>query len=277
MKTWLITGCSSGLGRSLAEAVLATGDNAVVTSRDAQRVRDLVDVHPQAALACALDVKDKASIARAVAQAQERFGAVDVLVNNAGYGYRGAIEEASEDEIADEFDTNLFGAIGMMQAVLPGMRERRSGTIVNISSIAAEIAMPGSGFYSATKRALEGVTEALRREVAPLGIRTLVVEPGAFRTDFAGRSLKGSANEIADYAETVGPRRKQNDDTDGTQPGDPERAARAIIEVLERDELPERLLLGSDAVRIVRRRVQERLDEIDAWKTVSEGTDFRDK
>jgi len=274
MTTWLITGCSSGLGRHLAQSVLAAGFNAVVTARSAAAVQDIATSCSKAALAVALDVTDKEAVARVVRLAEERFGAVDVLVNNAGYGYRAAIEEGDDDDVSDLFAANFFGAVAMIKAVLPGMRARRQGTIVNISSIAARLAMPGSGYYSATKFALEGLSDALRREVAPLGIKVLIVEPGAFRTDFAGRSLQGVANVISDYAATVGPRRKENDKTHGTQPGDPEKAARTIIDVVGGQRLPVRLLLGSDAIKIVGAEVEAQRKEIADWEAVSVSTDF---
>lgn len=274
MTTWFITGCSTGLGRALAQAVLEAGFNAVVTARDPASVQDIAAAHPETALVTALDVTDKASITAAVGLAQDRFGAIDVLVNNAGYGYRAAVEEGEEEQVDRLFATNFFGAVAIIKAVLPGMRARGSGTIVNVSSIAARLAMPGSAYYSATKFALEGVTDALRREMEPLGIRVLIVEPGAFRTDFAGRSLQGGKTKIADYDKTAGPRRKENDQTHGTQPGDPERAAQVLIDVLARDTLPVRLLLGSDAVEIVGKEVERQLQEIRDWTDVSASTDF---
>lgn len=274
MTTWLITGCSTGLGRNLAQAVLEAGFNAVVTARNPETVQNIVAAYPETALAAALDVTDKSAVARVVAQAEERFGSIDVLVNNAGYGYRAAVEEGEDQQIADLFATNFFGALSMIKAVLPGMRARHTGTIVNITSIAAQLAMPGSAYYSATKFALEGLSDALRRECDPLGIRVLIVEPGAFRTDFAGRSLQGVATEIGDYKETAGPRRKENDKTDGTQPGDPARAAQILIEVIGGEKLPVRLLLGSDAVQIVSTEVAAHLEEIKEWTHVSIRTDF---
>ncbi|MET0423806.1 MAG: oxidoreductase, partial [Actinoplanes sp.] len=248
MSTWLITGCSTGLGRALAGAVLAGGDNVVVTARDAGAVQDLAKEYPETALAVALDVTDPGQVTASVQQAVERFGAVDVLVNNAGYGYRAAVEEGEDDAVQKMFATNVFGAVSMIQAVLPAMRERRAGTIVNISSIGAQMCPAGSGFYSATKAALEGITGALRKEVQPLGITAFSVEPGGFRTDFAGRSLAQSAVPIADYADTAGKRRKENDTMDGNQPGDPAKAAAAIIQVVGSPQPPEMLLLGTDAV-----------------------------
>lgn len=273
-RTWLITGCSTGLGRALAEALIERGEWVFATARDPDQLSDIVDSHLNAT-ALKLDVTSPEDVAAAV-ETVERAGGIDVLVNNAGYGYRAAIEEGEDARVADLFATNLFGAVSMIKAVLPGMRARRKGTIVNVTSIAARLAMPGSGYYSATKFALEGVSDALRREVEPLGIRVLMVEPGAFRTDFAGRSLVGTANPIADYAETAGPRRKENDRSHGTQPGDPARAAQVLIEVIQGETMPARLLLGSDAVRIVGGEVETQLREIDAWKAVSARTDFPD-
>lgn len=274
MKTWLITGCSSGLGRNLAHAVLDAGFNAVVTARNPASVEDIVAAHPETALAAALDVTDRDAVESVVRLAEARFGSIDVLVNNAGHGYRAAVEEGEDDQVTELFATNFFGAVAMIKAVLPGMRARRSGAIVNITSIAARLAMPGSAYYSATKFALEGLSDALRREVEPLGIKVLIVEPGAFRTDFAGRSLHGAMTAIADYDGTAGPRRKENDRTDGTQPGDPARAAQVLIEVIGGGTLPVRLLLGSDAVQIVGEETAAQLKEIGDWTRVSIRTDF---
>ncbi|MET0416489.1 MAG: oxidoreductase [Actinoplanes sp.] len=275
-RTWLITGCSTGLGRSLAEAVLARGDNAVVTARDAAKVEDLAKAHPETALALPLDVTDAAQIADAVRQASERFGGVDVLVNNAGYGYRAAVEEGADADVRRLFDTNFFGAVDMIKAVLPGMRERRRGAILNISSIGAQVCPPGSGYYSASKAALEGMSGSLRREVAPLGITVTAVEPGGFRTDFAGRSLTQSAEAIGDYADTAGPRRKENDKVHGTQPGDPAKAADALIAVVESPDPPALLLLGSDAVQAFDSVREQERTELEAWRGLSLGTDYTD-
>ncbi len=274
MTTWLITGCSSGLGRDLAMAVLKSGLNAVVTARDISTVQDLVAQYPDTGLAAALDVTDAEQVRSVVHDAEERFGGVDVLVNNAGYGYRAAIEEGDEAEVAGLFATNVFGTVATIKAVLPGMRARRSGCIVNLSSIAGRLAAPGSGYYSASKFAVEGLSDALRKEVGPLGIRVMVVEPGAFRTEFAGRSLKQAAANIADYAQTAGPRRKENDQMHGTQPGDPARAARVLIDTVQNGQVPFRLLLGSDAVRIVGAEADAQRQEFEAWKAVSASTDF---
>lgn len=274
MTTWFITGCSSGLGHSLATAVLEAGFNAVVTARDAAKVASFEQAFPDRALAVALDLTDPASMTDAVTKATARFGQVDVLVNNAGYGYRAAVEEGDEQDVADLFATHVFGPVALMKAVLPGMRERRQGSIITFSSIGAQAYNPGSAFYSAAKMAGEGITLTLKAEVEPLGIGVMVIEPGAFRTDFAGRSLKGARVDIDDYTDTVGPRRKANDRTDGTQPGDPERAARLIVETVAKPKLPNRLLLGSDAVTIVRKALKAQLDEIDVAEAASRSTDF---
>src|ERR1700722_11354606 len=199
MPTWFITGCSTGLGRALAAAVLDRGDNAVVTARDAAAVRDLAGQYPGTALALSLDVTDGAQVVSAARAAEERFGGIDVLVNNAGYGYRAAVEEGDDADVKQLFATNFFGPVTLIKAVLPGMRARRSGAIVNISSIGARRTPEGSGYYSATKAALEGLSGSLRKELAPLGITVMAVEPGAFRTDFSGRSLAQSGTVIADY------------------------------------------------------------------------------
>ncbi|GAA1307610.1 short-chain dehydrogenase/reductase [Planotetraspora silvatica] len=277
MSTWLITGCSTGLGRALAEAVLARGDNAVVTARDVSRVQDLAAAHPETALALTLDVTEQPQVEEVVRRAEERFGAVDVLVNNAGYGYRAAVEEGDDADVRRLFATNFFGAVAMIKAVLPGMRARRSGAIVNISSIGARMTPAGSGYYAAAKAALEGMTGSLRKELAPLGITALAVEPGAFRTDFAGRSLTQSAEAIADYAETAGRRRKENDTVHGTQPGDPAKAAQAIIIAVRSPEPPALLLLGADAVDTFRGVLDADRASVDAWAHVSAGTDIDER
>ncbi|WP_375431077.1 oxidoreductase [uncultured Friedmanniella sp.] len=274
MATWLITGCSTGLGRAFAEAVLAHGDNVVVTARDAATVQDLVDSHPETALALALDVTDDAQVTAVVAAAEERFSRVDVLVNNAGYGYRAAVEEGEDGPVAQLVDTHVFGTVRTTKAVLPGMRARRSGTIVNLSSIGARISPPGSGYYAAVKAAIEALTLSLRQEVAPLGITAMVVEPGGFRTDFAGRSLMQAAEPIADYADTAGRRRKEHDTGHGTQAGDPAKAAAALIKAVESDEPPFMLLLGHDASDGFRAALDALRSEVDAWESVSRSTDF---
>jgi NAD(P)-dependent dehydrogenase (short-subunit alcohol dehydrogenase family) len=276
MSTWLITGCSTGLGRSLAEAVLDHGDNVIVTARDATRVADVAKAYPDTALALSLDVTDDSQVTEAVRQAEARFGAVDVLVNNAGYGYRAAVEEGDDADVRKLFATNFFGTVAMIKAVLPGMRARRHGAIVNISSIGARIRPPGSGYYAAAKSAVEGMSGSLRKELRPLGIAVMAVEPGAFRTDFAGRSLTQSAAAIADYADTAGRRRKEHDTTDGTQPGDPAKAAQAIITAVAATTPPAMLLLGTDALSQVGEVLNAEQAELAAWREVSAGTDFTD-
>ncbi|HLM22487.1 MAG TPA: oxidoreductase [Propionibacteriaceae bacterium] len=274
MSTWLITGCSTGLGRALAEAVIAADHNAVVTARDVGNVADLAADNTDRVLPLPLDVTDTAQITNAVSQAEEKFGGVDVLVNNAGYGYRAAVEEGDDSDIRTLFETQFFGAVGMIKAVLPGMRARRSGAIVNISTIGVQIMPPGSGYYAASKAALEGMSGALHGELRPLGISVTVVEPGAFRTDFAGRSLTESSTVIDDYAETAGKRRKEHDTMHGTQPGDPAKAAKAIVAAVESDEPPAFLLLGNDALNTYRRLAAARLDTIQAWEHLTTITDI---
>ncbi|MGO4252970.1 oxidoreductase [Paenarthrobacter nicotinovorans] len=274
MTTWLITGCSTGLGRALARAVLAKGDNAVVTARDTATLQDLAAEFPTTALAVPLDVTDQSQVEAAVQQAVERFGGVDVLVNNAGYGYRAAIEEGADADVRTLFDTNVFGPVAMIKAVLPGMRTRRSGAIVNISSIGARICPPGSGYYSATKAALEGISGSLQKELAPLGITVTAVEPGGFRTDFAGRSLTQSAEAIDDYAQTAGKRRKENDTVHGRQQGDPDRAAQVIINAVEAAETPGFLLLGEDAAKAFDAVAEAQRAEVDRWRELTVSTGY---
>ncbi len=274
MTTWFITGCSTGLGRAFALEALDRGHRVVVTARDVGSVQDLADTHPDQVLAVALDVTDNAQVAAAVAAADERFGGVDVLVNNAGYGYRSALEEGDHDDVLRLFDTHVHGTVRLTQAVLPGMRARRSGTVVNLSSIGARICPEGSGYYAAAKAAVEALTLSLRKEVAPLGITAMVVEPGAFRTDFSGRSLTQSAVPIDDYADTAGRRRRENDPTDGTQPGDPAKAARALVDVVESGRAPYLLVLGNDASDGIRGALDALRADLDAWEDVSRGTDF---
>ncbi|MCV7408450.1 short-chain dehydrogenase [Mycobacterium florentinum] len=274
MPTWLITGCSTGLGRALAEAVIEAGHDAVVTARDAAKVADLADIAPDRVLPVALDVTKPDQIDSAVQQAQQRFGGVDVLVNNAGYGYRAAVEEGDGAEVRTLFETHFFGAVAMIKAVLPGMRARRSGAIVNISSIGAQLTPVGSGYYAAAKAALEGMSGALRGELAPLGISVTVVEPGAFRTDFAGRSLVQSTTVIDDYAATAGQRRKENDTMDGNQAGDPAKAGAAIVTAVESGEPPAFLLLGPDALAFYRYTADARASEIAKWEQLTSGTNF---
>lgn len=274
MATWLITGCSTGLGRALAEEVLKAGHSAVITARDSDSIADLAEAYPETSLSLPLDVRFADQIHTTVDAANDRFGGVDVLVNNAGYGYRAAVEEGEFDEIKQMFETNYFGAVSMINAVLPSMRERSSGTIINISSIGAQQSLAGSGFYTATKAALESTTESLRQEVEPLGIRVAIVQPGGFRTDFAGRSLHQSAEAMDVYADTAGKRRKENDTVDGRQAGDPARAAQAIITLAETPQPPLRLVLGRDALNVAEIDLNQQLDDLMGWESVSLSTDF---
>jgi NAD(P)-dependent dehydrogenase (short-subunit alcohol dehydrogenase family) len=274
LSTWLITGCSTGLGRALAETVIASGHNAVITARDVRKVADIADDNTDRVLALSLDVTDTAQVTNVVRLAEEKFGGIGVLVNNAGYGYRAAVEEGDDPDIRRLFETQFFGAVAMIKAVLPGMRARHSGAIVNISTIGVQIMPAGSGYYAASKAALEGMSGALYGELKPLGVSVTVIEPGAFRTDFAGRSLTQSSTVIDDYADTAGKRRKERDTAHGTQPGDPAKAAKAIIAAVESDDPPAFLLLGSDALNIYRRLAEARLDTIMTWEHLTTSTDI---
>jgi NAD(P)-dependent dehydrogenase (short-subunit alcohol dehydrogenase family) len=271
---WFITGCSTGFGRELAKLVLDRGWRVVVTARDIDRVRDLADGHKENALPLALDVTDAGQVAASVKAAEDRFGAIDVLVNNAGYGYQAPVEEGDDAEIRAMFEANVFGLAAMIRAALPGMRARRRGHIVNISSVAGFVGFPGSGYYAATKHAVEGLSDSLAREVEPLGIKVLCVEPGPFRTDRAGRSLKQTPSRIADYAETAASRMKATSGISGKQPGDPVRAAAAMIKAVEAENAPRHLVLGAFGVDAVRGKLVSVIEEIDAWKETSLGADF---
>lgn len=274
MKTWLITGCSAGLGKSLAKAVLKKGDRAVVTARKAETLSEFAEEFPETALVLALDVTDEKAVTDTVKKAKEKFGSIDVLVNNAGYGYRAAVEEGSVADTQKLFDTNFWGPVALIKAVLPDMREKRNGVIINVSSIAALQTAPGSGYYAASKCALEGLSGGLRAEVEPLGIKVIVVEPGAFRTDFAGRSLTQSEKVIKDYEQTADARRIGKDTSHGTQPGDPDKAAELIFMAAETKDAPFRLLLGTDAVTFAGHVMQGRIEEYAKWEKFSCQSDF---
>jgi len=271
---WLITGCSTGFGRELAKLVLARGWRAVVTARDAGKVADLVQGHEDRALALALDVNKRTQIDSVVQKAQAKFDAIDVLVNNAGYGYLAAIEEGEDQDIRALFETNVFGLIAATQAVLPGMRERRRGHIVNISSVGGLVSFPATGFYHATKYAVEGLSESLAQEVAPLGIKVTIVEPGPFRTNWAGPSIKQSAIHIGDYDQTSGKRRKETETHSGNQPGDPVRAAEAIVTVVQSKAPPLRLVLGKPALGLARAKLETLKKDFDAWEKTTLGADY---
>jgi NAD(P)-dependent dehydrogenase (short-subunit alcohol dehydrogenase family) len=271
---WFITGCSTGLGRALAMRVLARDHRCVVSARDAAHIADIVRGYPDTSLALALDVTDAEQRRAAVAQAEKVFGEINVLVNNAGHGYSAAVEEGDEAPVRKMFETNFFALAAMIRLVLPGMRSRRSGHIVNISSVGGLVGNPASGYYNATKFAVEGVSQALAKEVGPLGIRVSLIEPGPFRTDFQGRSMTAVAKPIDAYAETAGTRRKQLRESSGTQAGDPVRAADAIIKIVEAPDPPLHLVLGKNAVQRVRESLHEVLRSVDEWETVSVGADF---
>ena len=274
MSNWFITGCSAGLGHALAERALRAGHSVALTARDPRTLEPLVQSFPRRAIGLQLDVRDHHRAVEALHEASTALGPIDVLVNNAGHGYRAAIEEGELDRVRDLFETNFLGPISLVQAVLPYMRERQSGTIVNVSSTAAFTAAAGSGFYAASKAALELASDALRAEVEPLGIKVIVVQPGGFRTEFAGRSLQQSESSISAYAETAGRRRKETDGTHGTQPGDPERAASVLVELVDSAQAPSRILLGSDAVQLGQEQAQTRLTDIQEWVGTSTSTDI---
>ncbi|AOB29618.1 short-chain dehydrogenase [Bordetella sp. H567] len=271
---WFITGCSTGFGRALALAVIARGWPVVATARDQARIADLAERSPDRVLALSLDVTDTAAITAAVRAAQERFGRIDVLVNNAGYGYQSTVEEGVEAEIRAQFDANVFGLFAMTRAVLPGMRERRRGHIINITSVAGLVGFQGSAYYAASKHAVEGFSDALAAEVTSLGIQVTCVEPGPFRTDWAGRSLRQTPTRIADYAESSAKRMQATRENSGKQIGDPDRAAQAMIHITEVDTAPRHLVLGGFGVKAVTDKLRERLDQIEAWRGVGLAADF---
>jgi NADP-dependent 3-hydroxy acid dehydrogenase YdfG len=275
-RTWFITGASTGFGRVLAEEVLKAGGKVVATARNLDKVKDFEARYPQMAKALALDVTDAGQVDSAVTQAFAQFGRVDVLVNNAGYGGAGAIEEVSEAEYMPMFETNVFGLLRVTRAFLPHLRKQRSGHILNLSSIGGVVATPGVGFYNATKFAVEGLSEALAGEVAPLGIRVTIIEPGPFRTDFLGRSGVIAKTRIADYDTTAGNMRKYFAENDGKQKGDPLRAVHAMMQVVESPNPPLRLLLGANALQRLRSKLANWEKQIAAWEQVTLGADFPD-
>ncbi len=269
---WLITGCSTGFGRELAKHVIERGYRTVVTARNPDEVKDLAAKGD--ALALKLDVTDQGQIDAAIKAAEKKFGRIDVLVNNAGIGYFAAVEESEEDQIRRMFEINVFGLSRMIHAVLPGMRKRREGFIVNLSSIGGLRSFPSVGYYNATKFAVEGLSEALWQEVEPLGIKVMLVEPSGFRTDWAGRSANESKRQIDDYAATAGAWRDQVRATSGKQAGDPVLAAHAIVETMLSPNPPHRLLLGNDAYQAATAKLEELRNEFAAWEAVSRGADF---
>ncbi|MCQ1774939.1 oxidoreductase [Neorhizobium galegae] len=270
---WFITGCSTGFGRELAKLTIERGWPTVVTARGKDRVADLAEGKDHV-LALDLDVTDMKQISDAVSAAEQMFGRIDVLVNNAGYGYQASIEEGEEDEIRAMFDANVFGLFAMTRAVLPGMRARRKGHILNVTSMAGFMGLPSSGYYSASKHAVEGFSDALSLEGAPLGIKVTCVEPGPFRTDWAGRSLKQTPSTIADYAETAAARMGATSGYSGRQPGDPVRAGEAMIAATEADQAPRHLVLGAICYNAVTQKLKERLAQIELWEDISLSADF---
>lgn len=270
-RRWLITGANSGFGAALVRAALAAGDLVVAAARRPETLAEVAEAHPDQVRVVALDVTDPGQCRTAVDQATAAFGDIDVLVNNAGYGIVGAVEETTEDELREAFEVMFFGAMRLTRLVLPRMRARRSGTIVQLTSMGGLAAFPGNSAYCAAKGALEQAGEALAAETAPLGIRVLLVEPGAFRTGFAGPALRAS-DRIADYDETVGVTRAALAAMHGTQPGDPDRAAAAILAVLERPDPPLRLALGDDAVSVIRAKLASVADDLAAGESLSRST-----
>jgi NAD(P)-dependent dehydrogenase (short-subunit alcohol dehydrogenase family) len=271
---WFITGCSTGLGRAIALRALAHGHKAVATARNPDQVGDIVAAHPEDCLALRLDVTDPAQVDAAVQQAQSAFGRIDVLVNNAGYGYLAAVEEGEEQEVRAMFEANFFGLIAVTRRVLPEMRARGRGHIVNISSVGGLVGNPSSGYYNATKFAVEGLSEALAKEVEPLGIRVTAVEPGPFRTDWSGRSLRQVRHPIEAYTATAGARRAEITANYGKQPGDPMRAAEAIIQAVQSPAPPLNLVLGRNGLERVRAKLAKLTRTIDEWEAVSLASDF---
>ena len=271
---WLITGCSTGFGRELAKLILARGWRAVVTARDPAQAADIAEGHGDRVLVLPLDVTQRAQIDAVVTAAQQRFGRIDVLVNNAGYGYLAAIEEGEDDAVRAMFETNVFGLIDITKAVLPIMRTQGNGLIVNVSSIGGLTSFAATGYYHATKYAVEGLSESLAIEVKPLGIDVLIVEPGPFRTHWAGASIKQSATRIEAYAATAGERRKQTAARSGSQAGDPVRAAQAIVDAAMSDTPPLRLLLGKAALELARKKLDFMQGDFDRWESTTLGADF---
>ncbi|WP_431322077.1 oxidoreductase [Rhizobium sp. YTU87027] len=274
LPVWFITGCSTGFGRELAKLTIARGWPTVVTARDKARVADLTLGHEANTLALDLDVTDRAQVKAAVTVAEQRFGRIDVLVNNAGYGYQSTVEEAEEQEIRDQFEANVFGLFSMTRAVLPGMRQRRHGHIINITSVAGFMGFPGSGFYAASKHAVEGFSDALYTEGKPLGIKVTCVEPGPFRTDWAGRSLRQTKSTISDYADTAAARMRQTSEYSGKQAGDPVRGGEAMIRVTQVEDPPRHLVLGEIGYNNVTNKLRERLAQIEEWRETSLAADF---
>lgn len=273
-KRWFITGASSGFGRLLTEYLLSIGAKVVATARNIDTIEELTTRHAGCAVPLQLDVTDQHSIEKAVADAFSHVGHIDVLVNNAGYGVAGAVEEVSENEYMPMFNTNLFGLVNVTKALLPQFRERRSGTIVNFSSIGGLIGSAGWGYYNATKFAVEGLSEALAAEMQPLGVHVMVVEPGPFRTDFLGRSGVEAKQHILDYEPTAGKTREYFRSQSGKQPGDPQRAVEAVVAAVSDPNPPRHLLLGKLALSRFRKRLEDWNEELNRWEATTKGADF---
>jgi NAD(P)-dependent dehydrogenase (short-subunit alcohol dehydrogenase family) len=273
-KVWLITGASTGFGRDLAEYLLEQGATVVATARKPEQLAELTARYSETALALPLDVTSQQQVGAAVAAALAKFGKIDVLVNNAGYGMVGAIEESAEDEFGPMFATNVFGLIRVTQAVLPHMRERKAGSIVNLSSIGGLVASPGFGMYNATKFAVEGLSEALAQEVAPLGIHVMIVEPGPFRTDFLGRSGVPAKKHIEGYEQTSGKMRAYFKDMDGKQAGDPKKGVAAIVKAVSSEKPPLHLMLGASTIPRLKGKIDSLLKDVAAWEETTVGADF---
>jgi NAD(P)-dependent dehydrogenase (short-subunit alcohol dehydrogenase family) len=274
MGRWLITGCSTGIGREIARAALEAGHSVAVTARNVDAVADFVDQFGDRALALPLDVTDRDQITAAVGSVEKTFGGIDALVNNAGYGYMAAVEEGEDAEVRKLFDTNYFGVVDTLKAVLPAMRARRSGHVINISSMTGLVANPPNAYYSSTKFALEALTEALAKEVGPLGIKVTAIEPGAFRTDWAARSMQESSTPIGDYDDNVGARKTLIKQFADHLPGDPRKVAEAVLMVAGLDEPPLRLLLGRDVLAAVREKIADLTASIDQWESVTKNVNF---
>jgi NAD(P)-dependent dehydrogenase (short-subunit alcohol dehydrogenase family) len=273
-RTWFITGASTGFGRLLSEELLKRGERVAATARDSAKVQDLETKYPSTARALALDVTEPAQIDEAARQAIATFGQIDVLVNNAGYGVNGAIEEVSEEEFEPMFQTNIYGLIRTTRAFLPHFRQQRNGHIFNFSSIGGLIGTAGWGFYNTTKFAVEGFSEALAAEMKPLGVHVTVIEPGPFRTDFLGRSGKLAQRELPEYAETAGKAREYLRTQAGKQPGDPQKAVEALIAAADSPNPPLHLILGKIALTRFRDKLSQWQKEIAAWETVTAGADY---
>jgi len=276
-KVWLITGCSTGFGRELAIQVLKKGDKAIVTARKTSDILDIVKDYKDRSIALELDVTKPEQIREVVKKGMDVFGRIDVLVNNAGIGYFGAVEESEDDEVRRMFEINFFGLAKMTQEVLPFMRAQHSGHIVNIASIGGLVSFPTVGFYNATKYAVDGLSEALAKETAPLGIKITIVAPSGFRTDWAGRSAKNSQKLIADYETTAHANKNNIRGYSGNQPGDPVRAALAIIKAVESPNPPLRLLLGKAALKGARNKLEQLKKDFDAWEETTVGADYPEK